>query len=181
MAISAQPITLDRLEDDLRGIPAHWLPRAEELRGFLERWEQAWNAHDLDVLEQMVTEDITWEDPAMHGETVHGRAEFRAFAETLFRAFPDVDLQGIGTPYFDLEGTGLGLRWQMTGTFTGELAIWSKHLGSAGPTIPPTGERFDLEGIDLYEFRDGMICNYSILYDLTTFSQQLGLLSSGDG
>jgi len=50
VAISDQPIqTLDHLEDDLRGLSAHWLPRAGELRGFLERWERAWSSHDLDA------------------------------------------------------------------------------------------------------------------------------------
>lgn len=69
---------VDRLQDDLRELSTRWQPHASELQGLLERWGPAWNAHDLDALEALVTEDITWEDPAMHGETVHGRAEFRA-------------------------------------------------------------------------------------------------------
>ena len=55
-----------------------------------------------------MTEDITWEDPAMFGETVHGKAEFRAFTQTLFRGIPDVRFEGIGAPYIPLEGDGDG-------------------------------------------------------------------------
>lgn len=173
---------LDQLEGELRDLTTRWLPRAGELRCFLERWGQAWNSHNLEELEKLVAADVSWDDPAMHGQPVHGRAEFRAFAETFFRAFPDVSFQAIGTPYVDLEGTGIGIRWRMTGTFTGELAIWGAHSHAQPsaaqlPTVPPTGKHFEIEGLDLYELRDGMVSNYSILYDLMELSRQLGLFS----
>jgi hypothetical protein len=169
--------TLEHLNDDLGDLSANWQPRAQELRDFLERWEQGWNTHDLDALEEMVSEEIVWEDPAMHGETVHGRAQFSAFTETFFRAFPDVTFQGVGTPFVDLAGAWMGVRWRMTGTFTGELQIWSKELSVPPATIAPTGNSFDLEGIDLYELHDGVLANYYIHYDLHGLSQQLGLFS----
>jgi steroid delta-isomerase-like uncharacterized protein len=149
--------------------------RAEELRNFARRWVPAWNAHDVDELETMVTEDISWEDPAMFGEAVHGHAEFRAFTETYFRAFPDVRVAAVGAPYLPLEGTGLAVRSRMTGTFTGDLIPWGKHAGSPPPTISPTGRRFDVQGVDLYEFRDGLVSDWTIVYDLLDFSQQIGL------
>jgi SnoaL-like polyketide cyclase len=167
---------LDQLESGLREFPQRWIAGAGEVSDFFARWDAGWNTHDLDDLEMMVTEDITWEDPAMHGATVHGRAEFRSFTETFFRAFPDVHLEGTGELYLALEGRGLALPWRMTGTFTGELAIWSKDFGSNPVTVVPTGKRFELEGVDLYDFRDGLICDYTIQYDLLGFSQQLGLL-----
>ena len=166
---------LERLGEDLGAVSARWSPRAGELHGFLERWESAWGAYDLDALEQLVTQDITWDDPAMHGQTVHGRAQFRAFTETFFGAFPDVAFEGIGTPFVDLGGAWLGIRWRMSGSFTGELAIWGADPGAA--MIPPTGNTFELEGVDLYDLHDGQVRNYSIVYDLLEFSQQLGLFS----
>jgi hypothetical protein len=33
-----------------------------------------------------------------------------------------------------------------------------------------------LEGVDLYEFRDGLLADYSIVYDLLGFSAQIGLM-----
>jgi hypothetical protein len=166
----------DRLRDDLRQLTPRWLPRAGELQTFLERWERAWDSHDLSALDELITEDIIWEDPAMHGATVNGKAEFRAFTETFFRAFPDVAFTATGAPFLDLDGASLGIRWRMTGTFTGPLEIWSKNPTGEPPTIAPTGHRFAIEGVDLYLLRDGLLSDYTILYDLTSLSLQLGLL-----
>jgi steroid delta-isomerase-like uncharacterized protein len=166
---------LEHFDENLPALAARWLPRLDELRNFAERWVPAWNAHDIDELETLVTEDITWEDPAMRGATVHGRAEFRAFIERYFQAFPDVRVEAIGAPYLPLEGTALAVRSRMRGTFTGELIPWGKGLDSAPPTISPTGRRFDIRGVDFYEFRDGLVCDWIIVYDLLGFSIQIGL------
>jgi steroid delta-isomerase-like uncharacterized protein len=143
----------------------------EVVRSFGTRWVEAWNSHDLDALEAMVTEDVTWEDPAMRGRTVHGRAEFRAFADTFFTAFPDARVEGIGAAYVPLEGVGFAVRSRMTGTFTGELALWGTTH-----TIAPTGRPFDIRGVDLYDLRGGLVSNWTIVYDLADFAQQIGLV-----
>lgn len=171
---------LEQLRGGLQGFSERWLARAEELSTYMERWETAWNTHNVDELEALVTEDIVCEDPAMFGETAHGRGEFRAFVELFFRAFPDVRLEGTGTLYPALEGTGMALPWRMTGTFTGELAFWGKRYGAKPPTFAPTGRAIDILGIDLYEFRDGLISSHTLLYDLYDFSQQIGLLPPRD-
>jgi steroid delta-isomerase-like uncharacterized protein len=176
-ATIGDPPATTSIEDSLRELTPHWLPRAGELQTFFEHWARAWDSHSLDALDQLITEDIAWEDPAMHGASVRGKAEFRAFTETFFRAFPDVAFAAIGTPFLDLDGAWLGIRWRMTGTFTGPLQIWSKNFAGEPPTIAPTGESFAIEGIDLYRLRDGLVSDYTIFYDLTALSQQLGLLS----
>ena len=48
----------------------------------------------------------------------------------------------------------------MTGTFTGDLAVWGKRYGANPPAWAPTGRRVDIEGVDLYEFRDGLISRW---------------------
>ncbi len=182
MAASAPPTpnqTTDLMEQfraGQRGFSDRWLGRADELGDFLERWLTAWNTHDLDLLEALVTEDIVCEDPAMFGETAHGRHEFRAFIELFFRAFPDVQVESTGTLYLAHQGMGMALPWRLTGTFTGELAFWGKRYGSKPPTLAPTGRAVDINGIDLYEFRDGLISRHTLIYDPVDFSQQIGLL-----
>jgi len=171
---------LEQLRGGLQGFTKRWLPRAGELDDFLGRWETAWNTHNLDELEALVTEDIVCEDPAMLGETAHGRSEFRAFIEIFFRAFPDVHLESTGALYLALEGMGIALPWRLTGTFTGELAFWGKRYGSKPPTLAPTGRAIDIDGIDLYEFRDGLISHQTLIYDPYNFSQQIGLLPPRD-
>jgi predicted ester cyclase len=164
---------LEQLEEGLRELPERWLPHAAELRDFADRWERAWNSHSLDALESMITEDVTWEDPAMFGQTVHGRPEFRAFADTFFRAFPDVYVEGLGAPHLSLEGAGMALRTRMIGTFTGDLVRWGQD--PAPPSVPPTGRRFDIGAVELYEFQDGLVSHWTIAYDLLAMSAQLGL------
>ena len=173
----SDPSAATSIADSLRQLTLRWLPRADEVQSFFDHWAAAWDAHSLDELDALITDDITWEDPAMHGAIVHGRAEFRAFTETFFRAFPDVAFASIGEPYVDLDGSSLGVRWRMTGTFTGPLEIWSNSFADEPPTIAPNGKRFEIDGIDLYKLRDGLVSDYTILYDLTALSQQLGLLS----
>lgn len=41
---------------------------------------------------------------------------------------------------------------------------------------PPNGKAFDIEGVDLYRFHDGLLCDHRIVYDLLQFSAQMGLL-----
>jgi steroid delta-isomerase-like uncharacterized protein len=186
MATSAPPTpnqTTDLIEQfraGLRGFSDRWLGRAHELGDFLERWLRAWNTHDLDLLEALVTEDIVCEDPAMFGETAHGRHEYRAFIEFFFRAFPDVQVESTGTLYLAHQGTGMALPWRLTGTLTGELTLWGKRSGSKPATLAPTGRPVDINGIDLYEFRDGLISRHTLIYDPLDFSQQTGLLPSPD-
>jgi steroid delta-isomerase-like uncharacterized protein len=169
-------IALAEIERGLQGLGERWLARARDLSEFFGRWERGWNSHDLELLCALVTDDIVWDDPAMLGETVHGRDEFRAFSELFFRAFPDVHLEGTGALYLAVEGDALALPWRMTGTFSGELSAWGKRFGPEPPTIAPTGRRFQTEGVDLYEFRDGLISRWTIVYDLLSFSNQIGLL-----
>jgi steroid delta-isomerase-like uncharacterized protein len=167
---------LEELERGLDGFSERWLADAPELDAFFRSWDQAWNTHDIDLVGTLVTEDILCDDPAMFGQTVESREEFLAFLEDLFRAFPDVRFQATGDLYLALDGGGIALPWRMTGSFTGELRNWSKNREAQPHTTQPTGKTFDLEGVDLYQFRDGLLADYSIVYDLLGFSAQVGLL-----
>jgi steroid delta-isomerase-like uncharacterized protein len=160
-------------EDGVRRLPDRWLPRAGELAGFAERWLDGWNRHDVDALAGMVTDDVTWDDPAMFGETVRGREEFRTFTQLFFDAFPDVRVAGLGSPYVSLDGRRIAVRSRLWGTFAGELRPWSRE--GPRPGIPPTGRPFDVHAVDLYELRDGRVAEWALVYDLATLARQIGL------
>jgi steroid delta-isomerase-like uncharacterized protein len=162
-------------------MPERWLPRSGQIAGWAARWLEAWNTHDLDTLTELVTDDIVWDDPAMFGETVNGRSEFRAFTEIFFRAFPDVRFDAARPPHVATDGLGLAVPWRMTATFTGELTWWGQRYGENPPAFAPTGRRVDLEGVDLYELRDGLLSSWTIVYDLFDLSQQLGLSPPAQG
>jgi len=169
---------LDHLDESLTTLPERWLPRAQELREWTPRWFEAWNSHDLDALESLVTQDFTWNDPAMFGHPVHGRAEFRAFNAVFFRAFPDVRFNVLGTPSFDLDGHELAIRWRMTATLTGELTVWGQHDGPRPRTFAPTHREIDIEGADFYQVHDALLHRWTNLYDLFEVLRQAGLAPS---
>ena len=79
---------LEQLRGGLPGLSERWLPRAGELSDFFERWGTAWNTHDLDQLEALVTEDIVCEDPAMFGETAHGRQRVQSIRRAVLPRLP---------------------------------------------------------------------------------------------
>jgi hypothetical protein len=76
---------LDIMDDDtLDRAFATAKAHAAELREWAQKWWDAWNTQHLDGVVALVDED-----PAMLGEHIRGRAQFRAFVEMFFRAFPD--------------------------------------------------------------------------------------------
>jgi ketosteroid isomerase-like protein len=119
-----------------RGHASVWGADGERIYDFLARWDEALNSHDLDELDALLCEDVVWVDPAMFGETVHGRAEVRAFHETLLHGFPDIRFQSVSSPNATLEGDGVAQRWRMTGTFTGDHARGSsRECNGDGPQV----------------------------------------------
>ena len=67
---------------------------------------------------------------------------------------------------FMVDGDSAFVRWHMTGTFTG--ASW---MG-----IDPTGGRLELDGIDNFTLRDGLVAHNFVVFDRLSFAQQLGML-----
>lgn len=57
--------------------------------------------------------------------------------------------------------------WRGSGTFTGPLDP---------PGFAPTGARLEIDGFDLQEYRDGLVCRLRIVTDMLEASRQLGLM-----
>jgi hypothetical protein len=172
---------LEGFERSIGELSDRWAPQARITLHWFQRWLTAWNAHDLDLLTTLVTDDMAWEDPIMVGETVNGKDEFREYIETFWRGFPDVVFTPTAPPLLGVEGMCMAVPWRMLGTLTGELAWWGKRYeGKRPPAFAPTNRRADLEGYDIYGFRDGLLAHYTIVCDFLTLSQQLGLAPQTD-
>lgn len=93
-----------------------------------------------------------------------GRGAIAGYFRDLFSAFPDLVIE---TERICESGADLAVvQWHATGTFTG-----TAFLG-----VRATGARLDLRGVDVIEFRDGLVLENTIYYDGATFARQIGVL-----
>lgn len=67
-----------------------WSPATEATIATVERFNQAFNAHDVDAIMALMTDDCVFENttPPPDGERVVGQAAVRASWEALFHASP---------------------------------------------------------------------------------------------
>ena len=130
------------------------------------RWLAGWNAHDVESLVLMCSEDIVWDDPALP-ETVYGHEGMRGFLRAMFKTFPDLEVEASGGIFLTISPQALA-PYCLTGTM---LNDWEPR------GLTATGRKLAYRGIDEWEFRDGQLCRYDTHYDSLDAARQLGLLS----
>lgn len=143
----------------------------EWLTDFAERYLKAWNAHDHAAVAACVAEDVVWEDPGLPAP-VHGRDEVADFVRAGVSAFPDLQFSEPGQRALSDDRRVVYAPWRMTGTNTGPIDP---------PGFAPTGKPIDLEGVDVWQFRGGLIWRYRAVYDFAEMGRQLGLMPGRGG
>jgi steroid delta-isomerase-like uncharacterized protein len=139
---------------------------ADEARAFATRWRTAWNSRAPDGVLALCAPDVEWNDPLTEGPE-RGTKAVRSYLESLWEAFPDMELDWVEPPLCSLDAGRVACRWRMTATMLGSL----EPQGFA-----PTGRRLDAEGIDVFDLRDGVAQGYEGFFDARAMAQQLGLL-----
>ncbi len=128
----------------------------------------AWNDRDLDKFLALLTDDVYWTDPAMLGSPASGKAAVRRFAESVITAFPDFTYAIRGSMCVSADGQRCIIPWRITGT----------HLARLEPAgFMPTNRRADFEGVDLLDFRDGLVCRVETYFDPVVPGGQLMALN----
>jgi glyoxylase-like metal-dependent hydrolase (beta-lactamase superfamily II)/predicted ester cyclase len=131
---------------------------AKVSRAYLE----ALNEHDLDAAL------ACWAEGGR--ETVHGQVDttapdgIREFFAPMLAAFPDLRFTEISCT---AEAERCTIRSRLTGTFAGS-APWNG--------IAPNGARIDLEVVDNFVVRDGLLVSNDAYSDGMTVARQLGML-----
>ena len=146
-------------------------PSIEWIRDFATRWLDAWNSHEVDRLLALMSEDIEYRDDAWP-KPMRGHADVREFLEAGWRAFPDMTFELLGGPYVIAGEPRAAFHWRGWATHTGPLEP---------PGLTPTGRRWEIEGADFHEYRDGRVCKLRIAFDMLSISRQLGLMPAAGG
>jgi predicted ester cyclase len=109
-----------------------------------------------------------WADGAR--QSVRGQVEtvapdgVREQMTALLATVPDFRFEVVSTT---TEADRCAVLWRMRGTFTGRGFLYG---------IRPTGSALDLEGIDLFTVRDGLICSNDAFSDSMEFTRQIGMM-----
>lgn len=134
----------------------------------------AWNAHDVDALVALMTDDVVYEDPSFEKPAV-GKEEVAARLRGNFTAFPDIhfpeELFHVHTNVKDAE-------YVVTWTYT---ATMLEALDTPEGRMPATGKQVTVTGASLNHFRDGKVSRFSMYYDSLDVMQQLGFLPETTG
>jgi steroid delta-isomerase-like uncharacterized protein len=134
-------------------------------REFAERYVDAWNSHDAEQIEPLVTPDVVWLDPALT-EPARGVHEVKDFMRRSWVAFPDLRFSS-GPLWVEPHGDSMTWAWRMEGT----------HQGTIDPPgFAATGKRIDLDGIDVWDSAGGRLERYRAYYDMATLARQIGAM-----
>lgn len=137
-----------------------------ELQGFIDRYNDAWNAHDVDLIVAMHTEDSVFENHVT-GDVYKGREEITRAISAIFGVFPDLQFEG-RRQYIreDL----VVQEWTARGTHKGKMT-------RAGIELAPTGKHVEYKGMDVIPIENGLVARKDVYSDSITLLRQLGLTS----
>ncbi|MDQ3777931.1 MAG: ester cyclase [Actinomycetota bacterium] len=137
-----------------------------ELREFIDRYNAAWNAHDVDAILEMHAEDSVFENHTT-GDLNVGRNAIGEAIRGIFTVFPDLEFETRRQYVRD----GLVVQeWTARGTHLGKMS-------RAGLEVEPTGRSVEYRGIDVIPLEDGFVARKDVYSDGVTLLRQLGLTS----
>ena len=134
------------------------------LRETIDRYNEAWNAHDLDAIMAMHAPDMVFENHTA-GESAEGEAA-RAHIGSIFETWPDIRFET--RRLYVREGLVVQ-EWTASATHTNTM-----RRGDL--VAEPTGNQVEWEGIDSIPFEDGLVKRKDVYSDSVSILRQVGLL-----
>ena len=133
----------------------------------MQTLDDAWNAQDWDTFDARHANDVVVRWPAR--PPTHGRHDHRAEGVQMFKTFPD---NHVGNrPYKAFFASG---DWTCSiATFSGTMRGPMPSAG--GKEIAPTGKSFTVDFCTVARWRDGMIVEENLFYDVIGMMQQIGV------
>ena len=137
-----------------------------ELQGFIDRYNQAWNDHDVDAIVEMHTPDSVFENHTT-GDVNVGREAIGESISGIFTVFPDLRFE---TRRAYIRDDLVVQEWTARGTHLGKMS-------RAGLEVEPTGRSVEYRGMDVIPIENGLVARKDVYSDGVTLLRQLGLTS----
>jgi steroid delta-isomerase-like uncharacterized protein len=137
---------------------------AASLEEAIGRYNDAWNAHDLDAIMAMHAPDMVFENHTA-GESAQGD-EVREHIGSIFETWPDIK--------FETRRLYVG-----DGVVTQEWTATATHQNTMkrGDLVAePTGKTIEWRGVDVIPFEDGLVKRKDVYSDSVSILRQVGLL-----
>jgi steroid delta-isomerase-like uncharacterized protein len=136
----------------------------ESLEEAIGRYNDAWNAHDLDAIMAMHAPEMVFHNHTA-GESADGE-EVRSHIGSIFETWPDIRFEGRRT--YAREGL-IVQEWTATATH-------ANRMTRGDLVAEPTGKTITWDGLDVIPFEDGLVKRKDVYSDSVSILRQLGLL-----
>jgi steroid delta-isomerase-like uncharacterized protein len=137
---------------------------AEALREAIDRYNAAWNNHDLEAIMSMHAPDMVFENHTA-GESAEGEA-VRAHIGSIFETWPDIEF---ATRRLYVREGLVVQEWTAAATHT-------QTMRRGDIVAEPTGNRVEWDGIDSIPFEGGLVKRKDVYSDSVSILRQVGLL-----
>ncbi len=132
----------------------------------IERYNTAWNEHDVDAIMSMHTATMVFENHTAD-ETAEGE-EVREHVAGIFAAWPDLSF----------ETRRLYVREDLVVQEWTASATHSQRMERGTIAAEPSGRRITWKGVDVIPCEDGLIARKDVYSDSVAILRQVGLLDA---
>ena len=134
------------------------------LQELIDRYNDAWNSHDVDAILEMHAEDSVFENHTTGDRNV-GKEAIGNAIRGIFTVFPDLTFE---TRRRYIREDLVVQEWTARGTHLGKM-------NRAGLEVEPTGRQVEYRGMDVIPFEHGKVARKDVYSDGVTLLRQLGL------
>ncbi len=138
---------------------------AAALEAAIDRYNAAWNDHDLDAIMSMHAPDMVFENHTA-GESSEGEG-VREHIGSIFETWPDIEFS---TRRLYVRDGLVVQEWSARATHTSTM-----RRGDL--VAEPTGRRIEWDGMDVIPFENGLVKRKDVYSDSVSILRQVGLLS----
>jgi steroid delta-isomerase-like uncharacterized protein len=136
------------------------------LRAVIDRYNDAWNRHDVDAIVAMHAPDMVFENHTA-GERAEGDQVGEHIA-AIFAGWPDIAFE---TRRLYVRDNLVVQEWTASATHNREL--------SRGDLVAPaSGKRIEWNGMDVIPFEDGLVKRKDVYSDSISILRQVGLFEA---